>query len=182
MYWFKSKSGSGPVLIWGVVLSLFWSACKPDIKNNGAFDLKGYLKNDTSRLNKLNLSVFKTVTHNNITESKKVHIDNWGRELGLFADADINKPAWKNSYTVIKEDSLLVYKSKDKDLKVQELIIKLDKQKVKYILIYNKTENALYKTTQKLTYFPDSVYEIETLQHVKLMGSNFYHIKGVIIK
>jgi len=182
MCWFKRWPGGAMVMIWAIVLSVLLPACKPEIKNNGAFDLKGYLTKDTARLNRQKPAVFKTVTHNGTTESKTVKIDDWGRELGLFIDADINKTAWKNSYSAIDEDGLLVYKAKDKDLKVRELIIKRDKQKVIYILIYNKIENLLYKTTQKLTYFPDSVYMIETNQHVKLMGNNFYRIKGVISK
>lgn len=168
------------VLIGGITLSAVLSACKPAIKNNGGFDLTGYLKKDAAGLNKLNRPVDKTVTHNGVTENKTVHIADWSSELGLFIDADINKPAFKNSYQVIDEDNLLVYKAKEKDLKVRELIIKRAGPDIKYILIYNKVENLLYKTTQKLTYFPDSVYRIETVQHVKLLGANTYIIQGIL--
>jgi hypothetical protein len=180
MYWYKTKLKTAIVVIGGIALSVMLPACKPEIKNNGGFDLTGYLKKDAAGLNKLNRPVDKTVTHNGVTENKTVHIADWSSELGLFIDADINKPAFKNSYTAVDEDSLLVYKAKDKELKVQELIIKRAGQKIKYILIFNKVNNLLYKTTQKLTYFPDSVYRIETVQHVKLLGTNTYIIQGIL--
>jgi hypothetical protein len=180
MYWYKTKLKTVVILMCGITLPALLPACKPEIKNNGGFDLTGYLKKDAARLNKLNRPVNKTVTHNGVTETKTVHIADWNSELGLFIDADINKPAFKNSYQVIAEDSLLVYKAKEKDLKVRELIIKRAGGNIKYILIYNKVENQLYKTTQKLTYFPDSVYRLETVQHVKLLGTNTYIIEGVL--
>lgn len=163
-------------------MSVYLSGCRPDIKNNGAFDLSGYLKKDAALLKKLNKPVTKTVYHNGTSETKTVHISDWEQELGLFIDADINKPTWRSNYDVTAEDSLLVYraKDKDKDLKVRYLLINRSKQKVRWILIYTKTENMLYKTNQKLTYFPDSLYSIEIVQHVKLNGTNVYKVQGVI--
>ncbi|MDR3693309.1 hypothetical protein [Mucilaginibacter sp.] len=180
MYWYKTKLKAAIALVAGITLSAILPACKPEVKNNGGFDLTGYLKKDAARLNQLNRPVRKTVSHNGVTETKTVHIADWSSELGLFIDADINKPAFKNSYQVIDEDSLLVYKAMEKDLRVRELIIKRAGQNIKYILVYNKVENQLYKTTQKLIYFPDSVYRIETVQHVKLLGTNTYIIQGIL--
>ena len=79
---------------------------------------------DTARLNKLNTAVLKTVTDNGATESKKVKIDNWGRELDLFIASDINKPAWKDSYTITGDSDLILYKAKDQELKMREMVIK----------------------------------------------------------
>ncbi len=186
MYWCKS----GYLRLYGfaaflMMLSVFTS-CKPDLKENGAalkyFDLKGYFSHDTAHLNKQKLWVNKTVAHNGITETKKVRIDNWGREFDLFFGSDINKPAWKNSYTVTANDEFLIYKTKDPTLNTQEIIIRLDKQQVKWMLIFNRTYNHLYQTAEKLTYYPDSLYQIEKLQKVRFLGSNSYTIKGTLIK
>src|SRR5258707_12487746 len=105
MYWYRSRiklilTGSTMLVICGL-------ACKPGAKASEAlryFDLSGYFNKESSRLNKEHRMVFKTVAHNSVSESKKVRITNWGLELNLFKDADINKPAWKNSYTIIDED------------------------------------------------------------------------------
>src|SRR5665213_1962489 len=111
MYWYKPKLRIVVALIGGTML--LQTACKPDIKEKSKyFDIRGYFTADASRLNKLNLQVLKTVTHNGISEGKTIHIDNWARELDLFIGSDINKPAWKDSYTVINEGNLLVYRAK----------------------------------------------------------------------
>ncbi len=174
MYWYKVKARITVALISGIML--LYTACKPDIKETGAtlkyFDLKGYFTADTARLNKLNKQVLKTVIHNGVTESKKVKIDNWGRELDLFIGSDINKPAWKNSYTITADGNALVYKAKYPELTVREVLINMDNNKVKWIMILNHTKTILYQTDEKLSYFPDSLYLIEKMQRVRLMGTN----------
>ncbi len=181
MYWCNYKKHTGLALLCSV---LFCTACKPGVKESGAalkyFDLTGYLSVDTARLNHLNKLVFKTVTHNGNTQSKKVKISDWGRELSLFTASDINKPAWKNSYKVIDEYPLLLYIANDPELKMQKMVIKRDKQQIKWIVIINNTKNLLYSSTERLTYYPDSLYLIVKDQHVKLMGNNHYRIEGVI--
>jgi hypothetical protein len=182
MYWYKITKWTGFVWLCGIIMCC--SACKPDIKETGAtlkyFDLKGFLNADTTRLNKLNPTVIKTVGHNGSNQTKKVKIDNWGRELGLFMDADINKPAWQNSYNITQDSSTLIYTAKDPALKMAEMVIKRHKQKVKWIMILNNTSNILYTSSERLTYYPDSLYLIQKGQHVRLMGNNFYRIEGKI--
>src|SRR5580700_9983482 len=112
MYWFKSGLNNVALFILGFALLACLPACKPRIKNNGAFDLSGYFKKEAARLKKLNRPVIKTVFHNGVTETKTVHISNWEQELGLFIDADINKPTWRNNYNVNDEDSVLRYTAK----------------------------------------------------------------------
>jgi hypothetical protein len=193
MYWCKSKPNIFIFLTGGILLAICATACKPDAKENGTlkyFDLNGYFTKESLRLAKENKTVLKTVTHNSDTESRTVHIANWELELDLFKSADINRPAWKNGYTVIDEDSVLIYKAKTPDLKVREILIRKNKGKVKWILIYDKTPESnwlgfkvrpLNYTTEKLSYFPDSLYLIEKDQHVRLMGNNHYRIQGVIV-
>jgi hypothetical protein len=158
------------------------TACAPDQKATTAglkyFDVKGYFHRDSARLTRLNKPVFKTVYHNGTTQSKKVHIDNWGTELSLFSESDINRPAWKNSYSVIAEGDILIYKAKDPELKTREILIKQLNGKVVYMLIYNKIKNPLYTNEEELTYFPDSLYQINKIQTVRLLGTNKYQIKG----
>jgi hypothetical protein len=182
MYWCRLKLLTAIALTGSMMVSGL--ACKPEVKDTGTalkyFDIKGYFTADTARLNKLNRLVTKTVTHNGVNESKKVKIYNWGQELDMFIGADINRPAWKNSYTIATGDNLVLYKAKEDELKVREIIIKKEKEKVKWIVIYTRTKNILYQTTEKLSYFPDSLYLIEKDQRVRLMGRNRYKIQGVI--
>src|SRR5580658_3332582 len=103
MCWYKPALWQLLVL---VPAFLALSGCRPAIKTNGPvkyFDLKGFFNGESTRLNELNPSVTKTVVHNGVPETKQVKISDWGQELDLFADADINKPAWRDNYTVIDE-------------------------------------------------------------------------------
>jgi hypothetical protein len=185
MYWCKSKLKIA-FSIGAAMLMLCVEACGPGTPGKGEtltyFDLKGYFKADSLRLAKKNPMVYKTVAHNGHTESKTVHIKNWGVELSLFTGSDINRPAWKNSYDVSDDGGVIMYNAKSPEMKMRRMIIKKEKGAVKWILIYNKTKNLLYTTTEKLTYYADSLYLIQKDQKVRLMGKNSYVIKGVILK
>ncbi|MDB5009270.1 MAG: hypothetical protein JWQ06_59 [Mucilaginibacter sp.] len=184
MYWCRSKIIYRAVLIVSILFAGAFSACKPEIKETGDtlkyVDLKAYFKGNSAHLTVLNKPVYKTVTHNGVTESKKVHIDNWERELSLFSESDINKPAWKDSYFIQNTVNTLVYKAKYPELQTREIIINRENDKIKRITIVNHTQNILYETREKLIYIPDSMYNIEKMQHVKLLGSNKYDITGIL--
>ncbi len=193
MYWCrgtkKQRSGNVPLSRGGLLVYLLFvgltsllPSCKPDNIQTGAdlkyFDIKGFFTADTARLRKLNHITHKMVYHNGNTETKDVHINNWGLELSLFIQSDINKPAWRDSYTVVKTDNIEIYRTKDPDLKTQEIMLKKEGGKVKWIMITNSTKNKLYQTKEKLSYFPDSIYIIQKYQKVRLLGANTYVIKG----
>jgi hypothetical protein len=193
MYWCKvihnkdnfsnPSLGKGLIFLFAIVSTLFPS-CKPDNAGEGTapnhFDLAGYFNADTARLTKRNLFITKTVTHNGVTETKKVHIKNWGLELNLFIQSDINKPAWQNSYNVDSSAVSIIYRAKDPDLKTQLIVINKSTGKIKWIMIYNRTRNHLYQSTENLSYFPDSLYIIKKYQEVRFLGANNYTIKGTL--
>jgi len=187
MYWYRSRV-LFVVALAGMLFTISdLSSCKPDIKETGAalkyFDLKGYFERDSARLTKLNKPVFKTVVHNGVSQSKKVRITNWGLELSMFKLSDINKPAWRDSYSVVADSDLLIYRAKYPDLVTREIIIKQVKGKVKYIVIYNYSRYDknyyLYMSHEKLSYFPDSLYLIDEMKAVRIIGINRYQVKGV---
>ncbi|MGY4539686.1 hypothetical protein ACVW0P_004122 [Mucilaginibacter sp. UYNi724] len=182
MYWYKAFK---KYIVYTSVLLLLGSsyACnKPEIKETGAelkyFDLKDYFKKQDSLLTKQNPEVDKSVAHNGAAESKKVRIASWKKELNLFTESDINKPAWKQSYDITSNEDSTVYKAKSPELKTREIIIRKKAGQVTAISILNNTHNILYNTTEKLVYAPNAYYLIEKMQHVKIMGANNYRIKG----
>ncbi|MDB5002407.1 MAG: hypothetical protein JWQ34_632 [Mucilaginibacter sp.] len=154
----------------------FLTSCKPDNIQTAPkyFDIKGYFHADSLRLTKLNHLTLKTVRHNGVSETKKVHINNWGSELSLFINSDINKPAWRDSYNIQDSGDALIYRAKTFDLKTQLIIITKNGDKIKWILIYNSTKNTLYHTTETLSYYPDSLYIIQKFQQISLFGDNRY--------
>ena len=169
-----------------MLLFTFLSSCKPDNVQDGSkpmyFDIAGYFKAETAKLHKLNQLTLKTVVHNGVKETKKVHIDDWGLELSLFIRSDINKPAWRDSYSVQtgKGDSV-VYLAKTPELRTREVVITRNKgNNIKCIMIYNVSKNILYQTNEVLGYIPDSLYTIKKTQHVRFLGTNNYFIKGTL--
>ena len=178
MYWCSSKKLLTGIAC-GLYVILILPACKPAVKQKTThFDVKGFFGRESVRLAKLNKPVFKTVYHNGLTESKKIHIDNWDTEFSLFSGSDINRPAWRDSYYVTAEGNITIYKAKDPELVTQEILIKQVDGKVEYMLIYNHTKNLLYTNDEELSYFPDSLYQINKTQSVRLLGTNKYQIKG----
>jgi hypothetical protein len=182
MYWYKLHSSTIKLLITVLVLFVGVSSCKndssPATDTAKFFDIKGYFRADSARLAKLNPLITKTVTHNFDTETKKTQIPNWGTELSLFAGSDINKPAWRNSYEVQSSENIIVYLAKDPSLRTRRIVINKKGDQVKWILIVNYTKNLLYESSEKLSYFPDSLYLIQKKQRVKLLGLDRYTISG----
>ncbi|HTI57866.1 hypothetical protein [Mucilaginibacter sp.] len=184
MYWFKKLF----IVACPVIAALLVQSCKSDIRAGNDtgkfFDLKKYFSDESLRLTKADPLVSKTAAHNKVKQTKQLHITDWATELDLFSESDINKPAWKASYKVVNSDGILSYTAKDPGLKTQDIVIKKQGDKIKWILIVNHTKSTvlgkvLYETTEKLSYIPDSVYQIQKKQFVRTLGFNFYSVKGL---
>jgi len=142
------------------------------------FDLKGYFQKEAARLNKTKPLVFKTVSVNDSSESKKIRIADWNKELANFSDADINKTAWLGMFKVEKNDQQEIYSSNDDKILVKKLQISRNNNKITSIRILLNTSNYLYHSTDTLAYFPDSLYEIRKTQQIKLLSVKKYRVKG----
>jgi hypothetical protein len=179
MFWYKASRCS--IIGWFALLVAVFAGCKPEVKqSNGSlkyFDLAGYFKTEAARLAR-HKPILKTVSYNGKPETKSILIKNWMRELDLFSSSDINKAAWKDSYKVAKSNDSIVYTAIDTSLHTGKIVITLKATQVKGIIINNFTKNMLYETSEKLMYYPDSLYYIEKHQHVRLLGTNSYQITG----
>jgi hypothetical protein len=182
MYWFKR------FFLFSFGLLLIIQSCKNDSRAGNDtgryFDLKKYFASEAARLKKSHPLVTKTASHNSEKETKKVNVQDWSGELGLFSESDINKPAWKASYAVSDADGITTYNAIDPNLKTRYIIVKKQHGKIKLILIFNHAKTTLfgkvlYETTERLSYVPDSLYQIEKRQYVRTLGLNNYYIKGL---
>jgi len=173
------------VWVVAIIFSLL-SSCKPDNIQNDVkpkyFDLAGYFKTDTAKLHKHRHLILKAVTHNGASETKKVYIDDWGLELSLFIQSDINKPAWRNSYNIeSRNNGTVIYTAKTPELRTRDITITKNKDNsIKWIIIHNASKNILYQTTEELAYYPDSLYIIKKIQYVRFLGTNKYSVKGTL--
>jgi hypothetical protein len=143
------------------------------------FDVRGYFNKEAKRLSEKNPTINKTVLVNGTTENKPIKITDWHKELASFIDADINKRAWEGEFLAEKTGNGMVYTSNNEKVPVKKLEIIKDKERITGVFIIIKNSNYLYTSSDTLSYFPDSLYQIRKAQHVTLMSPKTYRITGV---
>ena len=171
------------ILLKAFVLIVLLSGCLSSEKENTSnqiyyFDLKTYFTKTATELNRKKPLVNKTVSKNELSENKKIKITDWKTELALFINADINKKAWKDSYSKDTSATKIIYTAKEADLKTQKIEIDLKNGLPIKFKIITKMDNLLYHSTEELEFYPDSVYSINKHQKVTIISQNNYLIKG----
>lgn len=168
-----------------MVLALsMWSCDDPDsaagtLHTTPYFSLADFFSEEASKLQQSNPEIFKTVAKNGEQEEKRIQVADWRSEFALFIDADINKPAWRNSYQVDSVGSSVTYTSTDPALRTKEIRVDTSPTgAVKHIRITNQASNMLYQTDEQLDYYVDSIYRIEKHQQVRIIGKSHYTITG----
>lgn len=162
-------------------------ACEqvPSINQNNTelffFDLKGFFDTEIDYLNEHQPSLYKKIRYKEQEEEKVVSIKDWKKELKVFYDSDINKPSWKDKYTLDSTQldnglSLLHYQAIDENLSTQVLDVKLKGKEVHSILIIKKASNQVYESQQYLTYIPKKSYSIKKTQDVVFFDEDDYNI------
>ncbi|ADY52589.1 hypothetical protein Pedsa_2037 [Pseudopedobacter saltans DSM 12145] len=169
-----------------LVSLLFLGSCKSgkekDIQELSYYDIKGFFEQEIVKLNKTNPVVKKSVFYNQDEEVKTLKIKDWAQELSLFVESDINKSSWKNSYKIDSLPNQIVYTAKENDLRTQKIIIDFKDSKPVKFSIKNKSINYLYTTSEDLTFYTDSLYNIVKDQHVTVLGDNHYIITGLLVR
>ncbi len=119
------------------------------------YDVAGFMNKQIDDLSARKPAVQKSVSVDN-KQSRQTTADiNWSRELGLFTQADINKPALRNSYQTERPDSLTyIYtlKPTEERLTVRSLTVQLAEitrkpQRIEAVL---QTDNPLYTSERHL--------------------------------
>ncbi len=70
------------------------------VEDSRFFNVTGFMENQVALLDSLNPKVSKKVLVDDTRDTKVLADVNWGRELELFIQADISKPAIQASYDV----------------------------------------------------------------------------------
>ncbi len=140
----------------GVLVLL--SACQTPTEENQAppvyYDVKGFVQNQIQLLNQQKPRVEKTMVVGNDEEKRSTKEVDWRKEFELFVQADINKPAYRQSYAIARPDSLTYEYTilTKEDLPVRYLKVVLDKPNGQPTLIEAKilAENKLYESEKNL--------------------------------
>lgn len=165
-------------MIYGfLLLGAFGCNSQPEsskLQESTYFDLKGFFVDEAERLNRLDLTIDKTVIVNGAKETRKIKVADWKKELNIFLDADIKRPAWKGMFNIEKRPDFETYRSNDAKIPLKELSIRYKDGKVSTLLIVSETKNYLYTSRDSLFYAPDSTYEIKKKQNIKLLNQKNY--------
>lgn len=165
----------------------------PNTAENSAseyFGLQSYFKNEVNILQNMYNRCSKTVFLNSQRQNREVHNIKWERELALFTDTDLNKPAWRGLFEVSTQanDSIKIvnYKATNKNIPLQLVTLSYYKsfseEKPLMVYIKNHTHNPIYETTEYLYYNAKKGYTIENQQDVLFVGKNTYKIEGNFLK
>jgi hypothetical protein len=146
---------------------------------NKYFDLESYLKNQADYLSEASVVVNKQLRLNGEQENQRLQKVDWDKEFAFFKEADINKSAWRNSFSV---DSLVdstagkrsvVYTSIDESINVEWLKLNYDPGKrLTSIEARVAGKNMLYSTGRYM--FIDCFYDKSDSLRIKSYMLNGY--------
>ena len=176
------------------------SCIPPDIKGTADtdfFDLKGFLDNQISSLEKLEqkgiIITKKTILQGQKSEQtlKKM---NWKDEFAFFYSSDINTPQLRDRYKIEKTPQKLTFTTDEEHLIVKEMQIIFDKnnktttstsfENVKEILIVQKDKNKIYENDRTLNIKVKNgnlvSYSIKGSEDVILNEKQQFLVEGII--
>ncbi|HWV73447.1 MAG TPA: hypothetical protein VN040_17120 [Pseudosphingobacterium sp.] len=156
---------------------------KLQVNEKPYFDIAGYFSKEAERLQTKESLIKKVVSKNDEQEERQIQLESWKNEFELFISSDINKPDWLTSYAIDSSTQKTSYLTKDPKLRTKGIQIYRDiKGHIKKIAIENSDKNWLYHSSEKLIYYTDSLYRIEKIQSIRLIGTNKYSVEGIIKK
>lgn len=164
------------------------SACNEELKENQTkkyFDLKGLIESQIKTLNIQKPLVQKSILIAEKSENQVVKTIDWAKEFEFFIQADLNKPAFTQSYRVDSLSTGVKYTLKETEkLPVKYLNITKIGAEVIGIQALVKNENYLYETERylKLSFKNNQVidYQINGYQKIIFGDKKNFKINGVI--
>jgi ABC-type uncharacterized transport system auxiliary subunit len=164
------------------------SACNEEVRENQTkryFDLKGLIEKQIKILNTQKPVVEKLVIIADSSENQSVKTIDWAKELELFIQVDLNKPAFIQSYQVDSSSMGVKYTlKKTEQLPIKYLTIsRLGEDGISIEALVNN-ENYLYETERhlKLSIKNNEVtdYQIEGFQKIVFGDKKIFKINGKI--
>lgn len=154
------------------------------------YDVAGFVNEQIADLTARQPAVQKTVSVDDKQSQQTSTGINWSRELGLFLQVDLNKPALRNSYRIERPDSLTyVYtlKPTEETLTVRSLTVQLAEPngKPRRIEAVLQTDNPLYTSERHLLFEkmpgnPSTHYSIKGFQKLAYMSKRDFAVDGQV--
>ena len=177
--------------------ALILVACAPEpepARIHSYFNLEAFTQTQATRLDSLRPWVEKKVRSENRTETKRLRAINWQKELDLFAQADLNKPAYRTSYTVVQPTAhSFEYRLKPgEDVPVRYMKVAMDSRtgQLQSLEAEVVSENYLYHSRRLLTLQcgpgPDGTwlvrsYHISGFQQLAFFAQKPFEVSGKVV-
>jgi len=156
-------------------------------QNPSYFAWKQFLQTEINRLQQKPFAIQKTIILDQKKEVKTLNEVNLANEFSMFLEADLNKPAFKNSYDDLSENNLIWYSlKKGENLKTKKMLIQLDQADMPAnVEIIIQESNFLFSTEKKLhMHFSEGKlisYSIDGSQQLAWLEPTSYKMLGVIL-
>jgi len=182
---------------WSFGLLLLATACGPEdaaVRSNpanrkpGYFDVKGFLDAQVAQLNQQQPTVEKQVQlRDGQREATRVAKIDWGKELQVFYQADINKPALRGAYTVTSGANSSSYqRNPGLDAPVTQLTIAGANSTPEMLTAVIKQDNPLFYSEKKLQLRTRngrlSEYEVVGVQKLVMFDTVRYSVRTRVIQ
>ncbi len=146
------------------------------------FSLQAFFQNEFTRLARDSIALEKEAWLNDHFDHSFNPSPDWPKELNLFIESDINKPAYLGSYTcdtIDWGDSLAIqYRALEKSLRTRELEIRLRGDSLTGIFIAYEDNNPVFTASRTMRYRPGKGYSISGMQGTAAGGHTRLEIKG----
>jgi hypothetical protein len=143
--------------LWVTIIFFLMGCDNPEDKpaeDKTYYDVKGFIETQIVYLAEQKPTVHKKMSVAGKNEDRTTKEVDWKKELELFVQADINKPAYRKSYSVTKPDSLttLYTLQPTENLPVQYLKVQVDKitGNPTAIQALLRSENKLYRSEKHI--------------------------------
>jgi outer membrane lipoprotein-sorting protein len=180
-----------------LLLLFVLAACSPEAnqaRTGQYFNLASFIEAQISDLDSLHPTVEKTVGSGQAQETRRISAINWTKELDLFLQSDLNKPAYRNSYQVEKKgEQTVIYRSiPGEEVTVKYLKIETDAAtgKPRTVEVTMTSENYLYNSEKKLLLHcsPDTQghwlvrdYQVSGYQQLAFFNKKPFEVKGRVL-
>ncbi|MCU0471016.1 MAG: hypothetical protein MUF58_20720 [Arcicella sp.] len=172
------------------IIILLFTSCQNDPKESKIkkyFDLKTIIEQQIKQLDTQKPTVKKIITIGQTTENQTIKISDWTKELELFTQADLNKPAYLNSYLIDSTADEIKYTIKTEEhLPVKYLtILRPNGSGIRIEALIN-TSNYLYESEKRVTLILEKnhliAYQIDGFQKVVFGDKKSFKINGTVVR
>ena len=178
----------------GVMAVLVMVSCESTTDQIGGktyYDLRGFVENQTKILKDTKPLVYKKLLVNNKSEVIRLKISDWEKELELFKQLDLNKPAFKTSYEMkeskFTDSTAIEYTLKSSEkapVKVLKIVLGKNKE-LKTLWAKVQQANNLYHSDKTLFIIVDKSlikrYVITGYQQLKYFEKKPFSVDGELI-